>query len=463
MRLRITDNNWSTIDECVTQQLTEEDKSKIKSDLEKIADKEISKLSLDDNPNLLIYPKELNHYGDEIGESCILSLRENKIFTGNIMGFVGVGDTQLEIKSRFSKNCEQDYFLHYMLQKVFSINLFDIQHTISKQHIFDFRLYLFPHFLKKAMSQGLFKKYKRFEYNNANVRGPIDVNRHVRENIPFKGTIAYSVREHSYDNEVIQLVRHTIECIRTKDLGSAILNDDLETRDCVSQIIMATPTYNVRDRIKIINQNLRPLQHPYYSAYTDLQKICLQILRHESIKYGQEKDKVYGVLFDGAWLWEEYIAKVLSEGTDFKHYTRKKSNYYLFEKDDGKSFQRIIPDYYDNVNNIVADAKYIPLHNYDKLDAEKALTVYYKTIMYMYRFNTEKGFLLHPISQDEADKFPVNVDYKIKGRDKCHLYKVGFVVPSEDDNYSSFRKIMKEKETIYQENIRQYISNFTKY
>ena len=316
LRLQITDNhNWKTIAECSQDSscLSEPEVAIIKSDLEQIADVEIGKLKLNDNPNLLVFPSNLNQYGDEISQSHILSLNGNKISTGNILGFVGVNNTQLDIKSRFAKNCEQYYFLHYMLQKVFSINLFDIQHTTSKQPIFDFLLYLFPHFLKKAMVQGLFKKYRRFEYNDANVRGPIDVNRHIRENIPFRGTVAYSTREHSYDNEITQLVRHTIEFIRAKTQGSTILNNDLETKDCVSQIVMATQTYNVRERNKIINKNLRPVRHPYFSAYTDLQKICLQILRHESIKYGQEKDKVYGILFDGAWLWEEYLNKVFEE------------------------------------------------------------------------------------------------------------------------------------------------------
>ena len=377
-----------------------------KENLSKIANQKIAELTLEENPNLLVFPRDLNRYGDGISENCIISMHDDKISTGNIMGFVGVKDTQLDIKSRFAKDCPQDYFLHYMLQKVFSINLFDIKHTTNQEQIFDFLLYLFPHFLKKALAQGLFKKYKRYEYNDANVRGPIDVNRHIRQNIPFKGTVAYSTREHSYDNEVTQLVRHTIEYIRTKEQGSAILNNDLETKTCVSQITMATQTYNLRDRNKIINQNLRPMRHPYYSAYTELQKICLQILRHESLKYGQEKDKIYGILFDGAWLWEEYLYTILKE-CGFKHPRNKtEENPIRIWKNNPR-----YPDFYKGVQirdfkygdaipeeNMILDAKYKQL-DYTSIDRNDA----HQIVTYMHILPAIKGGLIYPRKENKEN------------------------------------------------------------
>ncbi|MBO7572475.1 MAG: hypothetical protein J6T48_10030 [Bacteroidales bacterium] len=371
-------------------------------------------LTQDHSQNLLIFPLDLNSYGDDIGKSLIMSVNGDLISTGNILGFVGRNDTQLDIRSRFAKNDNNDYFLHYMLQKVFSINLFDIQHTISKQPIFDFLLYLFPHFLKKALAQGLYKKYRRFEYNNANVRGPIDVNRHIRQNIPFKGTIAYSTREHSYDNEITQLVRHTIEFIRAKVQGSTILNNDLETKDCVSQIVMATQTYNVRERNKIINQNLRPVWHPYFSAYTDLQKICLQILRHESIKYGQEKDKVYGILFDGAWLWEEYLNKIFKENNLTITHAKNKigENGISLYKGGPKCYY---PDFYkiakdDAENTFVMDAKYKRLNtdkNIDECTGHNVISIchddLFQMITYMHVLQAQHCALLYPLEIEESD------------------------------------------------------------
>lgn len=454
IRLQITDNHhdWKCIQECFVDDasLGSEELDTAKKDLERIANIKIGELSLEDNTNLLVFPRDLHRYGDEISENCIISMRDDEISTGNIMGFVGVKETQLDIKSRFAKEDEDDYFLHYMLQKVFSINLFDIKHTTRQEDIFDFLLYLFPHFLKKALAQGLFKKYRRFEYNDANIRGPIDVNRHIRENIPFRGTVAYSTREHSYDNEVTQLVRHAIEYIRTKEHGAIILNNDPETRSCITQITLATQSYNVRERMKVINQNLRPIRHPYYSAYTDLQNLCLRILRHESLKYGQEKDKVYGVLFDGAWLWEEYLAILLKD--KFNHYLKNSGKkFYLFQHNN-HNIQQIIPDYISIDRTVVADAKYIPLDKNDTYGekSERATAIYYKTITYMYRFNTTIGYLFYP-NPDSTEKTAL----KINGESGGELIKLGFHIPSGCENFKSFVKTINDAEDSFLKEIKE--------
>ena len=330
------------------------------------------------------------------------------------MGFVGVNNTQVDIVSRFAKTDGEDYFLHYMLQRIFAINLFDIKHTLSRQPIFDFLLYLFPFFLKKALRQGLYKKYKRFEYNDSNIRGPIDIKRHIRENIPFRGTVAYSTREHTYDNEVTELIRHTIEYIKTHPMGNGVLNCDQGTKNAVITMTQATPTYNTKDRNRIINLNLRPVTHPYYSEYTALQKICLQILRHEALKYGQEKDKIYGVLFDGAWLWEEYLNTIFTNARlEITHAKNKTGENGIPIYNGSKIYY---PDFYrrnDCVEkSFVLDAKYKRLGFEVKADGqedEKTNTIaigredLFQMITYMHVLPARNCALLYPIEPYESN------------------------------------------------------------
>lgn len=441
--LQITDNHdWKAIKDCIQSSQQDFDLEITKFDLKDIANEKISD-KVDDNPNLLIFPRDLHHHGDEIGESHIISMRDDMISTGNIMGFVGVNDTLIDIKSRFAKEDGDDYFLHYMLQKVFSINLFDIKHTTNKEQIFDFLLYLFPHFLKKALAQGLFKKYRRFEHNDANIRGPINISRHIRENIPFRGTVAYTTREHSYDNEITQLVRHTIEYIRTTKFGSGILNNDTETKDCVSQIVMATQTYNARERQKVINRNLRPVRHPYFSEYTPLQKICLQILRHESLKYGHEKDKIYGILFDGAWLWEEYLNTILKK-LSFTHPRNRVDN-------TGKKFfsipARVLvqPDFFIE-NKIVLDAKY---KGHTSLFENNQREDRFQLLAYMHIFKAPIGALIVPI--------PIVESGDITGGGKMQL--IGMSVKHNCSSYFDYNIQMNQSETALKTTIGNLISN----
>src|SRR5699024_12150821 len=63
----------------------------------------------------------------------------------------------------------------------------------------------------------------------------------------------------------------------------------------------ALPIY----RRQILFKNIKPFGHPYFTKYKDLQKICKKILNYEGIKFGISKDKIYGILFDGAWLRSE--------------------------------------------------------------------------------------------------------------------------------------------------------------
>ena len=90
--------------------------------------------------DLLIFPYSLNEYGDELGQQTIGSLRmvDNKavLHTGNIMGFVGKGDTQLRISSRFGTDTD-DFFLIYMLCQVHSINVFDLPFSQSHDQVLE--------------------------------------------------------------------------------------------------------------------------------------------------------------------------------------------------------------------------------------------------------------------------------------------------------------------------------------
>ena len=121
--------------------------------------------------------------------------------------------------------------------------------------------------LKRAMCQGIYKEYKRFKHNDSNVRGTIDLSRHIRENIPFRGTISYNTRDFSLDNSVTELIRHTIEYIKTIPLGNAILSSDNTIADYIKKIISYTPSYRHSERMKVLQNNLVPCHHPFYTEY----------------------------------------------------------------------------------------------------------------------------------------------------------------------------------------------------
>ena len=81
-------------------------------------------------------PNDISKTDDRIGDDHVFSVEGEQLVTGNIMGFIGYKGTKVTIRSRFAKD-ENDYFLHYMLQRVFSFNLFDLDFTSEDEMIFD--------------------------------------------------------------------------------------------------------------------------------------------------------------------------------------------------------------------------------------------------------------------------------------------------------------------------------------
>ncbi len=427
-----------------------------KDNLSLIANKSIGEL-VKANPELLIFPQHLKDSEDDIASDPIfeLALTDAKtvLTTGNIMGFIGVKNTQLKIQSRFAQSSvngfesisneahreqesKEDYFLHYMLQKVLCFNLFDLKHSHNQTKVFDFLVYLFPYFLKKALSQGLYKEYQKKAYNDSNFKGTIDIKAHLQRNLPFRGSVAYRVREHSFDNPLTQLICHTIELIKQKPNLRDVLHSDSETLDFVNLIVQHTQSYHVRDRQTVINANRKPFVHPYFTEYRGLQKICLQILRHDGLKYANNDDKAYGILFDGAWLWEEYLNTILRT-IGYKHPTNNNRqggiNVYA-QKFWGNNVRRY-PDFVKD-DRIILDAKYKRMkgNHINRDDLNQVLS-------YLFLYQANIGGYIAPTIDDNL---ALNMGLLNGFGGSIHKFKLA--IPQQVASYQAFKTAITQNE-----------------
>lgn len=441
MRINLTDNNIGQVEAGTFLR-------KDVSALFPIADKTIAQLC-HENENLLIFPYSIEDSDDKVGEASVMTILNTsdpekvRITTGNVMGFIGVGNLQIKIKSRFDEG-RDDYLLHYMLQKVFSFNLFDLNHNNEKEDVFDFIMFMFPHLLRNAMRQGIYREYQNFKHNDAKLKGTIDWGRHIAQNIPFAGNVAYSTREYTYDNDMTELIRHTIEFMKSKRYGQSVLGLDQETIDNVKSIISLTPSYNKNERSSIIGKNLRHKSHPYYTEYQPLQCLCLQILRMEEVKYGETDEEICGILFDGAWLWEEYLNTILQK-EGFKHPENKKhkGGIYLFEDHSGIRY----PDFYKD--DIVLDAKYKKLESYEKVSNVKRDDIH-QLITYITILKASKGVFIAPLSERQQ-----NIPKSLLNDSSAALYILGIEICKMSTSYADFCETMKAKEAFFVDTLRQ--------
>ncbi len=411
------------------------------------ADKKISELS-GENGNLLIFPYCCgDKFKDDIGENVLFSLQNTgdekvRIVTGNVMGFFNIGGIKVKIRSRFADD-EKDYFLHYMLQRVLCFNIIDLQHETDDEEVFDLLMLMFPYVLRNALRQGLYREYQRFRYNDANVRGAIDVATFIKKDVPFAGKVAYTTREYSCDNSMTELVRHTIEFMKSKKFGKAVLNKDKDVKSDVTDIVSATPTYDRAKRGSVIQKNLRHKVHPYYTNYAALRTLCLQILRRDGMKYGYQEREISGVLFDGAWLWEEYVNEVL-KGEGFVHPRNKsgEGRICLFTDNSGWRY----PDFYKE--NIVLDTKYKRLDDCEKV-ADVGRDDIHQIIAYMTVLRAKRGGFIAPLEK----KKDVVTSY-LNGTEGSTVSILGIEIAKERGGYQEFVEAMRENEGAFVELVK---------
>ena len=471
-------NSFSTTDNNIRNPLSFSSKEDFEN-LERISNRNVKDILDENNSNILMFPQDWKmgvkkSYGETLPVCSLYQKSENsyELKTGNIMGYVGVTNkngysTQLTINSRF-ENGDNDFFLNYMLAKVCNLNVVNLKSSTGENDYHNLLIYLFPRMLNDALSQGLYKQYQLKKYNDANVKGPLDVTRHIRFNIPFAGKIAYNAHEYSYDNNVTQLIRHTIECIRCKESGSYILNSSDETKQNVAKIMQATSSYKKFDLQKVLQKNQKQISHPYFTKYRTLQILCKMILQNKFTSFGESKNKIYGILFDGAWLWEEYIATVLKENNSLIEH--KTSRDKLFVHDDEKRNQGIIPDFIRYVDkphtaSFIGDTKYQHIDSKGSYNREN----YFQIITYMYRYSCKTGYLIFPYDKaDKTDKanekvlndktnFIDEVDRKIidgipreiaTEKHDSKIIELGLQIPQQEKTFSDFANAIEASEKL---------------
>lgn len=422
--------------------INKESFSGVRNLVKRIADKSIQQL---EKEGVFIFPEIMKDAEDITKEQMILQSFNESFCSSNVMGFLGYGNERLTIESRFSTG-RNDFFFHYLLERVLGVpNILEFNIDANQDNrLYSLLLFLFPHYLNAALRKGIFKTYIRNQYNDQNVKGTIDVARHITKNTPFIGNVAYNRREFSYDNYLMELIRHTIEFIKRKPYGNNLLR---KAKDGITAVVDITKQYEYYDRKSVIIENKKtPVRHAYYNEYRALQRLCIMILHHEKHQIGSGVRQIHGILFDGAWLFEEYINSLI--GHIFYHPKNRGSQgaQRLFYGNVGL----IYPDFIgrDKMNRVIADAKYKPIGNIGNKD-------YLQVLAYMFRFDAKQGYYIYPeVREIEPQKLMLNqgltYENNVISRLDVSVIKLGLRIPPSADNYADFSVKMKasEKELI---------------
>lgn len=256
----------------------------------------------------------------------------------------------LEIISRFD-NKQHAYFVATLL--TYGITDMNDDHVYESQDdIFDFLLIdQLRKRLKEAAKKGYYKTYRRFERNDDHVKGTIDIARHIRLNLGQQnGKLAYSYRENSVDNSLNALILAAYRAIKVKypDLVEQKIDLDPELNGFLSELrhkmtISASPA-------KLIAEQNTPISHPYFQEYEEVRRVCLRILREESISiFNSENGDVSGFLYYLPDLWEDFLERIFREMDEVKqreiYFSAQKEQKYLGSDEQAQRGITSRPDY----------------------------------------------------------------------------------------------------------------------
>lgn len=391
-----------------------------------LANVELSKLSDD----ILIFPPISRESTDLSDDQLIFEFKNNKYRTTNIMGLLGKGNEQITIHSRFDDG-QNDFFLRYMLEKVFDANIVNFDLSKGRENIFDLLPFLLPTYLENALKKGIYKTYVKKQYNDSQVRGPINIGQHIKKNTPFIGKISYDIREFTSDNNIMQLIRHTIEYVRLTKKSIKFPSN------LIKKVEEVTQTYQLIDRNKILSSNLT-IKNPYFCDYNPLIRLCQMILRHEKVSFGDDKQKIHGIIFDGAWLWEEYLARVIDKALIHSENKTHKSSIKLFQTMTQGKNTSYYPDFYVR-NVIVLDAKYKNVTSIKREDR-------FQIITYLHVLSAHTSGVIFPSRNTtywqkigELSGFGGNIG------------KLSVSIPQKFEQYSIFRDRMGNEEILLKE------------
>lgn len=397
----------------------------------------------------IIFPPILEKSEDLEDSNFMFELKNNKVYTQNIVGIIGKENDRIRIKTRFynSSKSQSDYFLLYMLQKVLNYNIIKNRTKSNNVEYYDLLVYLFPFYLKRAMKKGLYKEYRTKEYNNLNVRGTIDIIKNINKNLPFHGKIAYKTREFSFDNKVTQIVRHALEKIK-QDYNFEFFNDTV-LKENTRILVQNTKKYEKSDLFKVLKENIiNPVRHSYFEEYYDLQKLCIQILKNEKIDFGNNDNKIHGIIIDVAWLWEEYLNTMLINEKMIHPKNKKlEKGISLFS-----DRQRVVyPDFYSSDKKIILDAKYKKLGKSKKEINREDL---YQLISYLHILESEKSGVIYP----DIDKSEYNEIGQLNGYGG-KIFKISLRIPQEVSTYEEFVSEIRKSEEEFLNNIKNFKIN----
>lgn len=392
---------------------------------------------------------------------------QGKLWT---QGYVGVIEIPFEnvlvtinFKSRFDK--KQSFFLTYVFSVAFDARgyLFN-QMNISGTNDMDWDFLLMILFAKQshnAFKKGMYRQYHEYDYNDSNVRGRIDISRHLKENPISNGRICYTTREYTVDNPVNLLVLKAVEKLKTryKLTFNNFLSEDEYVKKGLISLYNDVPDWKMYSDRDILKQTKKKVVHSVYKNYEALRKTSIAIIKRSGINpFENSSSEISGIIIDMPKLWEDFLIKELLLDIDNGNGVEgQKEIGIILDKNsrDNNSKRVIKPDFL--LDKFVFDAKYKKHWGDAYLGNSWTGTRedVFQVLSYMHVLDRKIGGVIFPVNEKRYDSFISEYDIAENKKDEKFLL-IPYFVP-DSDNSVEYIKQMKENQKKLINEIKSYL------
>lgn len=295
-----------------------------------------------------------------------------------------------------------DVFLKRMLNYVQDIYIDNQEADVNKgDDINEFQnilAYLFVQSIEKSAILGFPKVYKELIQHSHKVRGKIDLNAYLKNNIPFTGRITTRYREQVYIQEIMDVLYAACRSLKKK-FGSQI-NNKIKG----SYTLLKQEFSGVQPKEETINKakTHKVLNNPMHSNFKTALSYAEIILKKQSLVLNQvdKSLKTQGYLFDIAELFELYLEKLLRRHfKDWYIHSQEELLVYSDQFYKRRMFPDLILRHKMNDNVIVFDAKFKKM-KWRKDDLDRSDFYQIHSYITYYNPNAVIGGLIYPLSSN---------------------------------------------------------------
>ncbi len=380
-----------------------------------------------------LLPRELERlleFNDNNNNLYFTGIRDGVQFN-NYVGVIQIGGLTIEIlpKADKIKATDEDYrtwhgALLKMLKVCKHINVTSVSEASLKQRhnsLLELYFEIYLDEVQLLLRRGLIKQYRRHSLNVLSLKGRLDFNKNIQQNLIHQERFYTEHQIYDFENLANQILLKALSI-----LSDITFNTSLKDR--IARLKLSFPEIK---EIPIQKSHFDKLKENRKTvAYTQALQIAKMIILNYSpdIRTGQEN--MLTLLFDMNKLWEEYIYRMLlkanHEGITVSFQNKQK----FWENRTIRPDLVLLHETEFGTNTYIVDTKWKVLDINNPKPSDDDLKQMYAYNLY---WNAKKSMLLYPHSNSVNESF--GRFWKGTSSPEDNKCKVGFVSVLDENNF----------------------------